>query len=504
VSGLPEFQYKYGAVNGSDYSWSTTPGNYQSNYIKDFFQTGINATNSISISGGNEKTTAYFSYANTSARGVMPTNKYQKNNFTFNQSTKLLNDKLVVSSNVMVAYETANNRPGAGYYNNPLTGLYLFPRERDFASYKENYQVFNKNRNFNVMNWFSTEEKQNNPYWEIYKDPKLEITKRMIASVKLAYSITSHLKFEVRGNIDYADKKFDNRYAAGGNSVSVSPNGKWEYNKYYDQSIYTDGILSYNRTFGKFSLTGVLGASYQHNIFNDGINFSNGTVSLMYPDYFSISNLPYNVVVNQSISRYIKQGYFANIQLGFKDMLFLDLSGRNDYASTLALTGNQSYFYPAVGLTGIISQMVTLPDAVSFAKVRGSLSQTANEVPFNVVNPWNTIGGAGDPSQIGGINTNTQVPFTNLKPEKITSNEVGTEWKFFNGRVGFEFTYYYDVSTNQFLTLPAQSGSGYTFYYVNAGKIVNKGTEFTIDAEPVRTSEFSWKTNLNFGHNKNK
>jgi hypothetical protein len=196
------------------------------------------------------------------------------------------------------------------------------------------------------MNWFSTEEKQNNPYWEIYKDPKLEITKRMIASVKLAYSITSHLKFEVRGNIDYADKKFDNRYAAGGNSVSVSPNGKWEYNKYYDQSIYTDGILSYNRTFGKFSLTGVLGASYQHNIFNDGINFSNGTVSLMYPDYFSISNLPYNVVVNQSISRYIKQGYFANIQLGFKDMLFLDLSGRNDYASTLALTGNQSYFYP--------------------------------------------------------------------------------------------------------------------------------------------------------------
>lgn len=504
VSGLPEFQYKYGAVNGSDYSWSTTPGNYQSSYIKDFFQTGVNATNSISISGGNERTTAYFSYANTSARGVIPTNKYRKNNFTFNQSTKLLKDKIIVSSNVMVAYETANNRPGAGYYNNPLTGLYLFPRERDFESYKENYQIFDKDRNMYKMNWFSTEEKQNNPYWEIYKDSKEETTKRLIASLKVAYNITSHLKFEVRGNVDYADKLYDNRYAAAGNSVSVSPNGKWEYNKYYDQSFYTDGILSFNNTFGPLSLTGILGASHQQNIFNDGINFNNGTVSLMYPNFFATQNLPYNVIINQTVNRTIKQGAFANVQLGYKEMLFLDLSGRNDWASTLALTGNQSYFYPAVGLTAIVSQMIQLPQAISFAKVRASLSKTANEVPFNVVNPWNSIGGTGGPDGIGGINRNTQVPFTNLKPEMITSNEFGTEWKFFNGRVGIEYTYYYDVSTNQFLTLPAPSGSGYTYYYINAGKIVNKGSELTLDAEPIRASELSWKTSFNFAHNKNK
>lgn len=134
VSGLPDFQYSYGA-NGADYSWSTTKGNYQKNYIKNFFRTGVNATNSVSISGGNDKTTAYFSYANTSATGIMPNNTYQKNNFTFNQSTKLFNDKVTVSSNVMFTNEVSRNRPGSGYYNNPLTGLYLFARERDFASY---------------------------------------------------------------------------------------------------------------------------------------------------------------------------------------------------------------------------------------------------------------------------------------------------------------------------------------------------------------------------------
>ncbi|MDP4206871.1 MAG: SusC/RagA family TonB-linked outer membrane protein, partial [Bacteroidota bacterium] len=355
VSGLPDFQYKYGAVNGSDYSWSKTAGNYQTGYIKDFFQTGVNAANSVSISGGNDKTQAYFSYANNSATGIMPTNTYQKNNFTFNQSTKLLNDKLTISSSVMMAAEVTKNRPGAGYYNNPLTGLYLFPRERDFASYKTNYQVFDKDRNLYKMNWFSTEEKQNNPFWEIYNDNKLDKTKRVIASLKLSYDITKQLKFEVRGNMDYADKLSDYRYAAGGNSVSVSQTGRWNYTKYTDQALYTDGMLRYNNTFGNLNVTGILGASYQNNTFTDGFSVDNGQTALMFPNFFALQNLPANTIVNSTISKSIKQGAFANVQLGYKDMAYLDLSGRNDWASTLSGTPHQSYFYPAVGLTGIIS-----------------------------------------------------------------------------------------------------------------------------------------------------
>ena len=506
VSNLPEFQYDYGAQGSSVYNWSTTKGSYQKGYINDFFQTGINTTNSVSISGGSDKTTAYFSYSNTSAKGVMPTNTYGKNNFSFNQSTKLLNDKLTVSSSVMFASELSNNRPGAGYYNNPLTGLYLFARQLDFADYKKNYRVFDKDRNLYKMNWYSNEEKQNNPFWELNSNTKFAKTNRVIASVKASYDLTSHLKFEARANIDYSDKIFDNRFLAGGNSVSVSSNGAWAYSKYTDQAIYSDGILNYNNTFGNLNVSAIAGASYQKNTFNDGMNVSNGGAqyTLQYPNFFTFANMPYQVVFNQTINNSLKQGVFANLTLGYKDMLFLDLAGRNDWASTLALTGNQSYLYPSAGVSAIISQMVKLPEAISFFKIRASLSQTANEVPFNVVNPMNSVSSAGDPTGNGSISYNTQVPFRTLKPEKIVSNEYGAEMRFLNGKFGIEFTYYNDLSTNQFLTLPAPSGSGYTSYYVNAGKITNKGFELTLNADVLKSSDFQWKTSVNFSQNKNK
>jgi len=502
VTGIPDLQFEYGTLGG-DLNWSKVKGNYQKDYVKDFFQTGTTATNAVNVSGGNNQTTAYFSYSNISAKGTMPTNTYTKNTVTLNQSTKLFNDKVVLSSNVIFANEKSYNRPGAGYYNNPLTGLYTFARERDFAAYKSNYQIFDPVRNLYKQNWYSTYEFQNNPYFEIYNNSKLAVNNRVIANLKLSYDIVKHVKFETRANIDYNDVLYDNRYAAAGNSVSVSPNGSWSYTKYKDQSLYADGIFTYNNNFGDFSLTGLLGASYTKNTFNNGMNVANGTIALQYPNFFSFSNMPYNVIFNSTLSRTIKQGAFASANIGYKEMLFLDVSARNDWASTLALTGNQSYLYPALGLSAIVSQMVKLPEVISYLKVRASHSETGNEVPFNVVNPWNSIGGAGGPSGIGGINRNTQVPFTNLKAEMITSDEIGTEIKFFKGRLGFDFTYYSAVSTNQFLSLAAPSGSGYSSYYVNAGKIVNKGFEVIIDAEPVRTTNFKWKTAINLSQNKN-
>ncbi len=502
VAQLPDFQYTYGSVSGSDKSWSTTKSNsYQKNYIKDFFQTGLNTVNSISITSGGPKTQLYFSYANTYAKGTMPTNTYSKNNFTFNSSTKLLNDKMVVSSGIIFAQEVTKNRPGAGYYDNPLTGLYLFPRDKDFSYYKTNYSVLNTNRNLNVMNWFSSEEKQNNPYWILNEDSKLDKTKRVIANLKASYEITKQLKFEIRGNIDYADKIQDYRYAAGSNAVSVKTTGEWDYASYNDQSIYTDGILNYNNKFGKLSVTALLGASYQHNEYTNGFTASSDAgTGLIFPNFYALQNLPAQAIVQSTIDRSIKQGVFANIQLGYKDMLYMDLSGRNDWASTLALTGNDSYFYPAVGLTGILSEMVKMPEFISFAKVRASWSNTANEVPFNKIEKWATVASATTIS----TNNPTYSPFFNAKPEMIKSNEVGTEWRFLGNRIGAEFTYYYDTSTNQFVEVTAPTGSGYTTMYLNAGKIVNKGIELTLNAEIIKSKSFSWKTTVNYSSNSNK
>ncbi|WP_346863572.1 SusC/RagA family TonB-linked outer membrane protein [uncultured Draconibacterium sp.] len=494
----PELQFTYGSEGGAKESWSYTKGNYASDYVDDFFQTGYNLVNTLSVSGGNEKTTAYFSYGNTSAAGVIPNNEYAKNNVSFQQSTKLFNDKVKVSSNVMLVSEKAKNRNTAGYYLNPLTGLYFFPRDKDFADYKENYQYFDTERNMNLQNWFVEDHHQSNPYWLINNQPKEDITKRVIASMTVDYDITDHLKFKVRGSYDYANKSYEQKFYAGGNGTNVSTNGRWSYKKFTDEQVYTDGLFTYDNKFGNFSINGVLGASYQKGTYGSGVSVDNGTNALLYPNEFNFQNLPTNVQV-QSIyaGQIIKEGVFANAQLGFKDMIFLDLSGRNDWSSTLAGTGNESYFYPSVGLSGIVTEMIEAPEFLSFWKVRTSYSTVANEVPFNVVNPMHTINSG------GGVDRNTQQPFDNLKPEMIRSFEVGTDVRLFEGRLGLDLTYYNINSQDQFITLPAPSGSGYTFYYINAGEIVNKGVEITLNGSVVENSDFGWNTSINFSNNHN-
>lgn len=497
VMDIPDLQYRYGSVDGEKESWSNTKGNYNSSFVNDFFQTGSNLINTVTISGGNDRTTAYFSYGNTSSQGVIDLNSYQKNNVTFKQSTKLLNDKLTISSNVMLTDEATQNRNGAGYYLNPLTGLYFFPRDKDFASYATNYQIFDPARNLYLQNWFVGDHIQSNPYWIINNERKENLTKRLIANFSMEYLIKENLKLQVRGNYDYANKSYEQQNKAGSNYTNVHANGSWNYQKFEDQMIYTDAILSYNKNFGNLSLNAILGTSYQKSKYGVGVSVNTGTDGLRYPNEFNFMNIEKNVLVNSTFgSSLIKEAVFSNIQLGYKEMLFLDISGRNDWASSLYGTGNDSYFYPSFGLTGLISEMVDLPDFITFGKVRASYSVVANEVPFNRINPQNTITST-------GVKMNTTKPFDNLKPEMLHSMELGTDWRFLNGRLGFEFTYYNINSQDQFIALPAPSGSGYTQYYVNAGEIVNSGIELTINAEPYKNKDFSWSTNLNYSDNKN-
>lgn len=498
VTGVPDLQFRYGSEGGTKESWSDMTGDYEDGYVDDFFDTGVNFINSASVSGGNDITTAYFSFSNVSANGVIPTNKYLRNNATFKQTTKLFDDKLTISSNTLLTYEKTQNRPSAGYYLNPLTGLYFFPRDKNFEQYKD-YQYFDEDRNMYLQNWFVDDHLQSNPYWISNKEPREDHTRRVITSLNLSYDITKELNFQVRGNYDYAKKSYERRHSAGSNITNVNRNGRWEYKDFTDELMYTDALLTYDTKFEDFTLMAVAGASYKKTVFGDGVSVDNGTDGLLYPNIFEFQNLASNVQVQSTIgSRAIKQGAFLTANLGYKDLLFLDLAGRQDWASTLAGTGNESYFYPSVGLTGIISEMVEMPDFITFGKVRASYSVVANEVPYNRVDPQNTI------TSGGGIALNTTKPFSNLEPEMISSLELGLNWKFFNNRLGFDFTYYYLDSKDQFIALPAPSGSQYTTYYVNAGEIQNKGVEVALYAKPVKSEYFNWNTTFNFSTNKNK
>jgi hypothetical protein len=320
----------------------------------------------------------------------------------------------------------------------------------------------------------------------------------MIGSLNVNWDITESLSFAVRGNYDLALKTREQQHAAGSNSTNAHANGAWDYNEYTDELIYTDAILKFDRTFGPVSLTALAGASYQKTVAGLGVSVSTGTNGLLYANEFMFQNVPDNVSINSTLSsRLVKQAVFANATIGLLDFLYLDVSARNDWASSLALTGNDSYFYPAVGLTALLHQILPFPELISFAKVRGSYTYVGNEVPFNRINPQHTINAG------GGVNRNTQTPFTNMTPELITSMEAGFDVRLFTGRLGVDFTYYHITSNDQFLSLPAPSGSGYTTYFVNAGEIVNQGVEITLNAIPLQTSSFQWNTAFNFSRNVN-
>ncbi len=495
----PDLQYRYGSEGGTKESWSTTKGDYDSNYVRDYFETGVNYLNSVSISGGNEKTQAYFSYANISSSGVTPFNTYKKNNLTFKQSTKLLNDKLKVTSNIIMAQEETDGRNRAGYYNNPLTGLYWFPRDKDFSSFKDKYKLFDATRNTYKQNWFIQDHLQSNPYWLLNEESQEDKTSRVIASLSLEYDINEHLKLQMRGNYDYAVKEFNNQRNAGGNTTTVPSKGRWIYSKFDDTSSYFDGILSYNNEFGDFTVSALLGGTYQKTTFGNGVSVDTGGSSdgLLYANEFYFQNLLGKIQVRSTLSSRIeKQSIFANATLGYKEMLFLDIAGRNDWASTLSLTGNDSYFYPSFGLTALLTEIFEMPDYVSFAKLRGSYANVGNEVPFNRINPKHSIAAS------GAVNFNTIKPFLDAKPEIIKTFELGLDWRFFRNRLGIDFTYYNINSQDQFIRINAPI-EDYTSFFVNAGEITNKGIELTLSGKPIVTEDFTWATAFNYSKNTN-
>lgn len=496
---LPELQYNYGAVGGAKESWSPTSGNYDSGFVEDFFQTGSNYINSVSVSGGNKKTKAYFSYYNSTSNGIVPNFKYQKNNLSFKQSTKFLDDKMTISSNIILTDEKTDNRGPAGYYLNPLTGLYFFPRDRDFSSFQNNYEILDAATNVMTQNWFVEDHHQSNPYWILNKQPREDRVRRAISSLKLDYQITDKISFQARASYDFTDRKSEQRDSAGSNTTNVGSNGRYVYSRFVDDLFYTDGILSFNDQISEdISLTAIVGASLQRTNFGEGISANNGTDGLFYANEFNFQNYQTNIQVQSTLSSKIeKQALFGNFVLGYKDFIFLDVAGRNDYASTLAMTGNESYFYPSYGLSAIISQMVTLPEIISFAKIRASAATVGNEVPFNRINPANTVNAS------GGVVRNTQKPFTELKPEMIETTEFGLDLRFMNNKIGLDLAVYNIKSTDQFLSLNAPSGSGYTRYYVNAGEIVNKGVELSIRGNIIEKENLTWTSILNYTKNTN-
>lgn len=503
---LPEFQNDYAMNRESKTSWGDKTPLHDYDNAGNFFRNGLTAINSLSLTTGNEKMQTYFSYANTTAKGIVEHNRMQKHNLNFRETGGFFDNKLRLDANINLMTQSIRNRPASGgYYMNPLVGLYRFPRGENISEYRTRFETFNDRRNLMEQNWYTDGEldMEQNPYWLTNRVKSHDKRTRVIASLKANLELTDWLSLQGRGSVDYAHDTFNQKMYASTAPALAGTNGRYIDFNYTEMLYYGDFMAMINKKWGDFALTGALGGSINSRTVNS-LRLDSKTASLYYPNLFTVANIIMSTAayINQQIDeKRVIQSVFATAQLGWKESLYIDLTARNDWSSTLAYTKYNCFFYPSVGLSWIINNSLDMPEWVNFGKVRTSWSKVGNDLPLFISNP---ITGSNDQIVAGGaIQTNSGAPFDELKPEMSTSWEIGTEWKLFNYRLDFDFTWYKTNTKNQLFTLPSSAGATYKYYYVNAGNIQNRGVELSLGVIPLLTNDFRWKTLLNFSTNKN-
>ena len=499
---LPKMQNCYGVSDVVD-SWGEKAYLPTSNELNDFFRTGLTSITSVSVNYGNEKIQTYFSYANTTGRGIVDKNQLTKHNINLRETAVMFNQRLKLDGNVNVMRQIVKNKPvSGGFYMNPLVGLYRFPRGEDLSYYKDNYEIYDPERKLGIQNWHTfTEDFEQNPYWIQNRIQSKETRMRSIISLS-NLMINSWLTVQARGSVDYISDKMRQKFYASTAPALCGANGRYIEMDYQETLIYGDVMAMGKRKWEDFTLDVAIGGSINDKNVNS-TRYDSKNASLKYANVFNLANIVMNgsASIDQKIdSRRQLQSVFGTAQVGYQDKVFLDLTARNDWASTLAYTSHEKsgFFYPSAGLSFLIDKWIQLPEWISFAKLRGTYSKVGNDIPQFITNSVSHITAGGE------LQANDAAPFKEMEPEMTHSVEVGTEWRFFQSRLGFNLTYYRTNTHNQFFKLPALAGDMYAYRYVNAGDIQNRGWELTVDATPVLTPDFTWKTSLNFSSNRNK
>lgn len=514
VTSLPKLQTEYAspsvgqaiAENGrvtDPKSWGAKTSGL-SNTVDDFFDTGITAINSLSITAGNKMAQTYLSYGNTTVNGVIDQNRLVRNNFNLRETVSLVEDKLKLSGSINVSDQRIWNRATNGLYSNPLTGLYLNPVGINLDDYKQ-YEYFNAD--LNMMDQYATsfdENIQQNPYWLIHRNKSKDIAQRVFANISLDWNITDEFSLRSRASYDKSFFTFEKKMFAGSDPTFVPENGRYILEKTENTQQYIDVIGTYDTELSDdWDLTVLLGSSLTKYNIGDQLLLDSGIGrGLTYPNVFTIGNFAETKDIQQSVTNREVQSVFGSANIAYRNMVYLDVTGRNDWSSTLVNTKSESFFYPSFGLTTVLNEMFELGDKVSFAKLRGSYAIVGKDIPAYATIPLNTIP--------VGQNNYTKPTFgvkegETLEPEKQKSFEIGTEWRFVGNRIGFDITYYDTKTINQIFFIDAEPNvQGYTQNIVNAGEIRNQGWEVTLNAKPVMNDKWNWNTSLNFATNKNK
>jgi len=502
---MPKFQDQYVNRPEEIKTWGDKAASEFGTYEPaDFFNTGTNIQNNISLTAGTSKNQTYLSVGTTNAQGIIPNNSYDRYNFTFRNTTSFLNDKMTCDFNFNYIREKDKNLMAQGQWFNPLTSLYLFPRGESFDAIRT-FEVYDPVRKIYVQNWnYGDALKMQNPYWVANRMNRTNDRNRYMVSASLKYEILDWLN--VTGRLrwdDAATKQEDKRYASTLKLFAPSDYGFYGYDKINDQTLYGDLMLNINKTLGEnFSISSNMGASfsrlkYDVTGFQGGLKAPSNVFTPNAIDYGNATND--NRPIFESYKHYINS-MFISAELGYRSMLYLTLTGRNDWDSALHGTAQTSFFYPSVGVSAVISEMAKMPQMINYLKVRASWASVGSAIEPNLSSAWRY---EYNPA-LGTYKTVTYKFPKKFYPERTDSWEAGVTARLFGNALSVDLTVYQSNTRKQTLLRDVTSGAaGFNKEYIQTGNIRNRGLELSV-GYTKSWADFTWSSSLAYSMNRNK
>ena len=505
---MPEFQNTYGTESNTYRSWGKkleTPSSFNP---RDFFQGGYNTINSLNLSGGTDKNQTFVSVATTHAEGIIPNNEYYRYNFSGRNSSKFLNDKLHLDISGNYVMQGDQNMMSGGRFFNPLRPLYLFPRGDDFETVKI-WERYDTDRRFNTQYWpYGTQgEDFENPYWIVNREMFTNEKHRYMFSFRAQYDILSWMNIAARTRVDNTYSTIKTKFYATTNPLFTgdtsleNAKGSFSQGEERYKQTYADLMLNINKKFDKdFVLTANIGTSFDDHYTT---SVSVGGRLKTVPNLFSTPNVDPDVTGGggQSYHRTRNIAAFASAELGWKSMLYLTATGRTDWASQLVSNGKTpAIFYPSIGLSGVISEMVKLPSFISYLKTRVSFTEVGSPISQTGITPG-TITYSMSGGKVTPIST---YPYPDFNPERTRSWEAGLNARLFKGKVRLDATIYQSNTYNQTFLQNMSDASGYSGFYIQAGDIRNRGVELALGYEDNISKNISFSTNLTYTRNVNR
>ena len=507
---LPEFQNRYGTgLNGSSagsavYSWGAklTPAAQTGYTPNDFFETGHVYTNAFTLSGGTDRNQTYFSAAAVNSDGIIPNNTYDRYNFTFRNTSYFLKDKLRLDASASYIYQQDQNMTNQGVYSNPLVPVYLFPRGTDFDAYRI-FERYNPASKLMEQFWSSDLEggdlRMQNPYWIAYRNLRNTDKKRYLLSFSASYDILPWLNVAGRVRIDNANSLYTQKLYASSNTTITDggKNGHYTEQREYDTQTYADVMVNINKTFGDdWSLQANVGASI-NNVKTDLLSYRGPIQENGLPNVFNVFDL------DDSKKRAEKSGWqeqtqsiFASVEVGWKQMLYLTVTGRNDWASQLAESPESSFFYPSVGLSWVPTSLWDLGNTLTYLKLRGSIASVGMPFPRHLTIPTYEYDATNKV-----WTAKTHYPIGDLYPERTRTYELGLDARLWR-HISLSASWYWADTYNQTFDPQISVSSGYSTIYLQTGHVRNTGVELSAGYDNT-WRDFRWATNFTFSWNKN-